>query len=55
MTTSELRNKVSQMTKEEFVTMRDQLENNWNESLREQMQVLSLGCLNKFKTTLVNL
>jgi hypothetical protein len=55
MKTSELRNKVSDMTKQEFINYRDELENNWNEDLRPLMNILALACINKFGTTLVNL
>jgi len=55
ITANELRTKVNGMTKEQFIQLRDELENNWSESLRPQMQILSLACINKFKTTLVNL
>ena len=52
MTTLELRNKVKDMTKEDFIILRDNLENNWSEKLRPLMQILSLECINKFGTTL---
>ena len=43
------------MTKQEFISYRDELENNWNETLKPLMRVLSLACINKFGTTLANL
>jgi len=55
MTTSELRNRINEMTKKEFITMRDELENNWNESKRPLMNILSMGCINRFNTTLANI
>ena len=55
MTTTELRIRIAEMTKQDFINYRDELESNWNESLRPQMQMLSLACINKFGTTLVNL
>ena len=55
MTTSELRNKINEMTKKDMASLRDELESNWNDSLRPLMQILSLGCINKYNTTLINL
>lgn len=55
MTTTELRNNASEMTKQQFINLRDKMENNWSETLRPSMQVLSLACINKFGTTLSNL
>jgi len=55
ITQAELRSKISNMTKQEFISLRDELESNWSESLRAKMSILSLGCINKFKTTLANL
>ena len=55
MTAQELRTKVNGMTKVEFAAMRDELESNWSETLRPLMQILSLACINKFNTTLINL
>jgi len=55
ITQAELRSKISNMTKQEFISLRDELESNWSESLRAEMSILSLGCINKFKTTLANL
>ena len=52
ITQIELRNKITEMTKLEMITLRDELENNWSDSLRPLMQILSLGCINKFGTTL---
>ena len=54
-TQTELRNKVNEMTKVEMITLRDELENNWSDSLRPLMQVLSLGCITNFGTTLNNI
>ena len=51
----ELRIKVTKMSKLEMIELRDELENNWDESLRPLMDVLSLGCWNKFKTTISKL
>jgi len=55
MTTTELRTAVKEMTKQEFINLRDELESNWDNSLRPKMQILSLACINKFGTTLINL
>ena len=55
MTTTELRTAVKEMTKQEFINLRDELESNWSDSLRSKMQILSLACINKFGTTLINL
>jgi len=55
MTTTELRNNTSEMTKEQFINLRDKMENNWKETLRPSMQVLALTCINKFGITLSNL
>jgi hypothetical protein len=38
-----------------MIELRDELENNWDESLRPLMDVLSLGCWNKFKTSISKL
>lgn len=54
-TETQLRNKINEMTKVEMITLRDELENNWTNSLRPIMQVLSLGCISNFGTTLINL
>lgn len=50
-----LRVAVLTMTKKEMIDYRDQLESNWDESKRPLMKILSLACINKFKTTLINL
>lgn len=55
ITEYQLRLKISEMSKNDMIKLRDELENNWNENLRPLMQVLSLGCLMKFKVTLVSL
>tara|TARA_R110001632_G_scaffold14448_2_gene48711 strand:- start:459 stop:626 length:168 start_codon:yes stop_codon:yes gene_type:complete len=55
MTQSELRVRVGSMTKTEMISLRDQMEINWSDSLRPLMDILSLGCVNKFKTTLSRL
>ncbi len=55
MTTSELRNKVEGMTKQDFINYRNELESNWDENLRPLMNILSLACINKFGTTLIKL
>jgi hypothetical protein len=55
ITPRELREKVNAMTKSEITTLRDELENNWSESLRPLMEILSLRCINNFGTTLINL
>ena len=55
MTQSELRVRVGSMTKTEMVSLRDQIETNWSDSLRPLMNILSLGCISKFKTTLARL
>ena len=43
------------MSKLEMIELRDELENNWDEDLRPLMDVLSLGCWNKFKTSISKL
>ena len=55
MNATELRNKIATMTKNEMVELRDFMESRWSEKMREAMQVLSLGCINKFGTTISNL
>jgi|GEM_PF-5313474 len=55
MTQSELRVRVGSMTKTEMISLRDHLETNWSDSFRPLMDILSLGCINKFKTTLSRL
>lgn len=55
MTTTELRVSVLTMTKKEMINYRDQLESNWDESLRPLMLILARACINKFNTTLINL
>jgi hypothetical protein len=54
-TAEELRVAVKGMTKEEMIILRDKLESNWSNNLRPIMQILSLGCINKFNVTLVSL
>lgn len=48
MNATELRNKVSSMTKKEMIELRDFLESRRDEKMGECMIVLSLGCINKF-------
>lgn len=48
LTESQLRNQLESMTIEQMIELRDSLENNWNESLRPLMMILSKGCYNKF-------
>ena len=52
---TELRSKVGQMTKPEMAILRDELESNWSETLRPLMDILALGCISKFKTTITRL
>ena len=54
-TEMEIRVKLNSMTKEEFANVRDILESNWSEKLRPTMQVLSFGCLTRFKIKLSEL
>ncbi len=54
-TEMQVRIKLNIMTKEEFIIIRDLLESNWSEKLRSTMQILSLGCLNRFKIKLSEL
>ena len=55
MTTAQIKEMANKMTKSEMIAQRDFMENNWKEFMREPMQALSLACINKFGTTLVNL
>jgi len=55
MNATELRNKIATMTKKQMVELRDFMESRWSEKMRESMQVLSLGCINKFGVTISNL
>jgi hypothetical protein len=55
MTTAQLREQANKMTKKEMIAQRDFMESNWSEFMRPSMQILSLACINKFETTLVNL
>lgn len=52
---SDLRNKMTNMTNNEFVELRDYMEANWISSMRPVMQVLSLGCIGRFNTKLVDM
>jgi hypothetical protein len=52
---SVLRESVHTMTKLQFIQLRDDLEANWDDSYRGLMQVLSLSCINRFRTTLIKL
>ena len=54
-TQAELRAKISDMTKHEFIALRDELESNWNESYRPQMDLLSLKSITRFNTVLTKL
>ena len=52
---TELRAIVKNMTKQEMILLRDNMESDWNNSLRPLMNILSLGCINKFNTTISEL
>jgi hypothetical protein len=54
-TEAQLRVKVSEMTKHEFIALRDELESNWSESYRPLMNLLSLTSIIKFNTVLTKL
>jgi len=61
MTAEELRKNVHKMSKVEMIQYRDMLEEKWESGVHwknnheTQMKVLSLGCINKFNTTLSRL
>jgi hypothetical protein len=61
MTLPELRENVHKMSKVEMIQYRDMLEAKWESGVHwknnfdAQMKVLSLGCINKFNTTLSRL
>lgn len=40
------------LTKQEFIALRDDMELNWDDSMRGDMQVLSLACIKRFGKTL---
>lgn len=52
MNASKLRKGIRNMSKDEMISLRDHMERNWTDSLRPLMDILSLGCINKFKTTI---
>ena len=54
-TQAELRVKVNEMTKHEFIALRDELESNWSESYRPLMNLLSLTSIIKFNIVLSSL
>jgi len=54
-TQAELRAKISEMTKHEFIALRDELESNWDESYRPLMHLLSLKSITRFNTILSSL
>jgi len=54
-TEAELRVKISEMTKHEFIALRDELESNWSESYRTLMNLLSLKSITRFNTILSSL
>ncbi len=55
ITATELRNKIDGMNELEVISLRDELENNWSESLRPIMKILSLGSIKNFNKTLSSL
>ena len=55
ITATQLRNEVMTMTLKEIISLRDELENNWSNTLRPVMNVLSLACIKRFNKTLSNL
>jgi len=55
LTATELRIKIKDMSKVEMINLRNELESNWDSSLKPLMEILSLACINKFKTTLIKL
>jgi hypothetical protein len=55
ITVTQLRDKVSTMTINEMVNLRDELEGNWSNELRPAMNVLSLACIKRFNKTLSSL
>ncbi len=50
-----MRISLAELTKIDFITIRDEMESNWKESMRDAMQVLSLSCINRFGVTLSEL
>ena len=46
---------MSKLTKQEFIALRDDMELNWDDSMRSHMQVLSLACINRFGVLLSKL
>ena len=52
---TQLRSTVMVMSKNEMISLRDQIESNWTNSLRPLMNILSLGCIKKFNTTISKL
>lgn len=55
MNEAKLRSEAKEMTKSQMINFRNELESNWDESKRNMMMILSMACINKFKTTLSNL
>ena len=55
MNEAKLRLEAKEMTKSQMIYLRDELESNWDESKRNMMIILSMACINKFKTTLSSL
>jgi len=61
MTAKELRENIHKMSKVEMIQYRDMLEEKWESGIHwknnhdAQMKILSLGCINKFNTTLSRL
>ena len=55
MNEAKLRLEAKEMTKSQMIYLRDDLESNWDESKRNMMMILSMACINKFKTTLSSL
>ncbi len=54
-TATQLRNEVMTMTLQEITNLRDELESNWSNELRDVMNVLSLACIKRFNKTLSNI
>lgn len=46
---------MNKLTKQEFIALRNDIELNWDDSMKGNMQVLSLACIKRFGTTLSKL
>ena len=46
---------MSKLTKQDFIALRDDMELNWDDSMRGKMQVLGLACIKRFGVLLSKL